>query len=342
MIGLVAAGAVERLLDRQHLGIVGGALDELHHRAERLVGVVDQDVLVADQVEHVGGGGKRGGHTGHQGLVLQIAEPLEPVQRHEAGEVDRAGHPVDVAVLEVEGRNQHLDKALVRRLGDLQPHRVAPHPLAEVLLDGLEQVLASSSSIVRSLLRVTRKTVWPSTRKPPNSRPQVGRDHVLQQHEPEPVRRRAGQRHHPVEHRGDLDHGEQLLQLAGLLALDQEREVQALVVQVRERVPGVDRQRGQDRIDLVLKYRSRKARSVGLSSSSRTHSMPLSRSSGDQLLVQQLILVRRRAGAPAARSGRAVRPAPGRRRGSPGARGRRRAAPAARRRGPRRTRRGWS
>ena len=135
-----AAGAVERLLDRQHLGVLGGPLDEVHHRAERLEGMVDQDVLGADQVEHVGGGGKRRRHDRHQGLVLQIAEPLHPGERHEPGDVHRPGHPVHVAGLEIEGRNQHLDKALVRRLGDLQPHRVSPHPLAQVLLDGLEQV----------------------------------------------------------------------------------------------------------------------------------------------------------------------------------------------------------
>ena len=50
----VAGRAVERLLDRQDVGIVGGLGDEpLDRRRERLVRVVDQDVAGADGREHV-------------------------------------------------------------------------------------------------------------------------------------------------------------------------------------------------------------------------------------------------------------------------------------------------
>ena len=50
---VVVGGPVERLLDRQDLRVVGRLLDELDDRAERLVGVVDQDVLLADGGEDV-------------------------------------------------------------------------------------------------------------------------------------------------------------------------------------------------------------------------------------------------------------------------------------------------
>ena len=50
---VVVGGAVERLLDRQDLGVFRRLLDELDDRAERLVGVVDQDVLLADGGEDV-------------------------------------------------------------------------------------------------------------------------------------------------------------------------------------------------------------------------------------------------------------------------------------------------
>src|SRR5258708_680307 len=56
--------AVERLLDRQDLRVLGGLLDELDHRAERLVGVVDQDVLLADRREDVGPVRQESGHLG--------------------------------------------------------------------------------------------------------------------------------------------------------------------------------------------------------------------------------------------------------------------------------------
>ena len=48
----VAAGAVERLLDGQHVRVGGGLLDEaLHAGGERVVRVVDQDVAVAQAGE---------------------------------------------------------------------------------------------------------------------------------------------------------------------------------------------------------------------------------------------------------------------------------------------------
>ena len=50
---VVVGGPVERLLDRQHLRVLGRLLDELDDRAERLVGVVDQDVVLADRAEDV-------------------------------------------------------------------------------------------------------------------------------------------------------------------------------------------------------------------------------------------------------------------------------------------------
>ena len=45
----VARGAVERLLDRQHVRVGGGLLDEpLHRGGERVVGVVQQYVVRAE------------------------------------------------------------------------------------------------------------------------------------------------------------------------------------------------------------------------------------------------------------------------------------------------------
>ena len=50
----VAGGAVERLLDRQHVRVGGGLLDEpLHRRRERVVRVVQQHVVAPRGLEHV-------------------------------------------------------------------------------------------------------------------------------------------------------------------------------------------------------------------------------------------------------------------------------------------------
>ena len=55
MIGLSADGAVERLLDREHVRVARGLLDErLDRGRERVVRVVHEDVAVAQDPEEVG------------------------------------------------------------------------------------------------------------------------------------------------------------------------------------------------------------------------------------------------------------------------------------------------
>ena len=71
--GRVAAGAVERLLDREHVGIVGGARDELDDAVERLVRVVEEHVLLAQHGEDVVGLAQRRHGVRHERLVAQRA-----------------------------------------------------------------------------------------------------------------------------------------------------------------------------------------------------------------------------------------------------------------------------
>ena len=52
-IGDVRRGAVERLLDGDDVGIARRLLQELHHHVEQFVGVVDDEVLLADGREAV-------------------------------------------------------------------------------------------------------------------------------------------------------------------------------------------------------------------------------------------------------------------------------------------------
>ena len=51
--GRFRRGAVERLLDRDHVRIARRLAQELHHRVEGFVGVVDDDVLLADRRETI-------------------------------------------------------------------------------------------------------------------------------------------------------------------------------------------------------------------------------------------------------------------------------------------------
>ena len=100
-----------------------------------------QDVLATNQVEYIGTRGERGRHYWNQGLVFQGTEALQLVECHEDREVHRTGNPIDVRGLQIEGAHQHLHETLLRGIGDLQPNGITPHPLAQVFLNRLEQIL---------------------------------------------------------------------------------------------------------------------------------------------------------------------------------------------------------
>ena len=50
--GRLAADAVDRLLDREHIGVVHRLAQELHHRLERFERMVQQHVAFAQPLEH--------------------------------------------------------------------------------------------------------------------------------------------------------------------------------------------------------------------------------------------------------------------------------------------------
>ena len=50
----IVAGAVQRLLDREHLRIGGREAHEIHHRREALEGMMQQQIVLADDREQVG------------------------------------------------------------------------------------------------------------------------------------------------------------------------------------------------------------------------------------------------------------------------------------------------
>ena len=96
----VAGGAVQRLLDRQHVRVVRGLLDEpLHGGGERVVRVVQEYVGAADRLEHVDRRGRL--HLGelrvgrrHERRVLQLG-PVEvgDVVQTRSGRAGRAAGP---------------------------------------------------------------------------------------------------------------------------------------------------------------------------------------------------------------------------------------------------------
>ena len=121
---LVAAGAVQRLLDREHGVVARGLLDERLHRVrERVVRVVQQDVAVAHRPEHVAvlAARERRRVLRRERRVLQLG-PAQAVQIPQPVQVERRVDLVHVVRAELElaaQQGQHLGRDV--RV-DLEPY----------------------------------------------------------------------------------------------------------------------------------------------------------------------------------------------------------------------------
>ena len=140
--GGVAADAVERRLDGEHVGVLGGRADEVDHGVERVVGVVQQDVAVADGGEDVGGFGAV--ERRRRGLDERRERELGPVdalQVPQAAQAQRRLDRVDVLFAELEVLLEDAADALGHVVVDRDADDRAEAAAAHELLDGLEQVV---------------------------------------------------------------------------------------------------------------------------------------------------------------------------------------------------------
>ena len=119
-------GAVEGLLDREHVGVARRLLDErLDRGREGVVGEVDEDVAAGDDLEEVGralvGAAEPdlGGRL--EGRVVEVGA-VEAVQRPQAAEVERAVDAVDRLLADLELAHQQVEHLAVHRRVDLQAH----------------------------------------------------------------------------------------------------------------------------------------------------------------------------------------------------------------------------
>ena len=166
----IAAGAIQRLLDGQHALVVGRRLDEIDDVAERLVGMMDQDVAIAD-----------GATTGS--WPARTPAPAAARTADRAGADSRADRGSgtgrsDRAVPDGDRRRSDRDRARSSgtarprrarrpRFAGARPRRAAARRTSSSMV--LSRSSTSSSSISMSLLRVTRKTVSCSISMPGNS-----------------------------------------------------------------------------------------------------------------------------------------------------------------------------
>ena len=152
----VGAGPVDGLLDREHVRVGDGLLDEALDRGrERVVGMVDEDVALADRGEarrrpcRPRRACSRGGVTGECGGSRSSSWPESADDVPEVAEVEQALDLVDLVARRCPSAATSCSRSRGSMLGlDLEPDDLAEAAAAQLLLDRLQQVVGLVGDVV--------------------------------------------------------------------------------------------------------------------------------------------------------------------------------------------------
>ena len=244
------AGAVQRLLDRQHHGVGRGLAQQVHHRGKALERVVQQNVALADGVEQVIGAAKTFGQSGRKHGIFQIGSRHQVIDRRETVQIDRPGHRIPIERSQRELPQQECDHFLRTIRRGLQPHRRAVAAMGQLTFERAAQVV--HFLVIDEQVAVARQSELVTTEHL-HAREQPG-DECLddggQGHQPL-VAARRGQRQDARQRSRRLHDGHVAVATEGVLAGKLDDEIQALVLYARKRPRRVEPQRAQYRFHLV-------------------------------------------------------------------------------------------
>ena len=148
------ARPIQRLFDRQDIGIVGRLRDQRHHRVVRLVGMVEQDVAVIEDRKQIG---MFAGDDVDR-LMRRIAQLLEAGQldeSHQHAQVDRSLHRIHGLRGHIELSTQGVDQLLRGRGFHFEADDVAAAPAAKLALDQLQ--VRPATLVVELHFRIARQ-----------------------------------------------------------------------------------------------------------------------------------------------------------------------------------------
>ena len=124
--GRVAADAVQRLLDGQHLRVTGRAAHKPHHRVKALVGMVQENVPFADVGENIVLIHQRGHRLGGIPGRFEMVKSPQPVHLHQEGQIQGAVNVENVLAVDGQLFFQDLQQAFIHARLDFQTDRLAP------------------------------------------------------------------------------------------------------------------------------------------------------------------------------------------------------------------------
>ncbi len=249
----ILAGAVQGLLDRQHVRVDRGLLDHVQHGGERIEGMVQQHVPARDDLEDAIAVAQ---DARAQRGVFQFRPLDHVVQLDHAVEVDRAIDAIDRVLGQAEVLQQGAHDVARAVLCDLQPDRRAVAAVDQFVAQRQGQVLdfflvhhqfgiAGHAELVRALDFHAREHFIDE-----------GRQHRGQEHEglraAEFLRQLDDARQRPRR-----PHDRQMPGATERVgALEHHHDVQRLVEDLRERMRGIQAKRRQHRHDLVAEVRT--------------------------------------------------------------------------------------
>ena len=248
----VGAGTVDGHLDRHHLRVGRRLLEQFDDRGEALVGMMQQDVAGGDRGKDVVPLLQRLGQAGAEGTELEVVA-LHPVgYLHQAHQIDRAGDAVEVGVVQVELRQQELGHRVRAVVGDLEAHAVAKVALREFALDLGAQVL--DFFLVDEEVAVARHAEL-VTAEHGHSGKQFADEGVQYRREEDEavlaIAQALRQADDARQHARSLHDRRPRAAPEGVLALEFDGEVEALVEHAREGVRRVEADRRQHRHDFA-------------------------------------------------------------------------------------------
>src|SRR5437868_679545 len=138
--GRIAARSVKRNLDREHLRIGGGALDKADNGIETFVGMMQQNILFAHDLENVGL--RRQGRIGCglKGPVFQFRESIVRHQWHEMRHREGAIELVEVCLLQIEKGEEQIAEIVWTIRFYFETDGIAATGASQFLFDCAQQV----------------------------------------------------------------------------------------------------------------------------------------------------------------------------------------------------------
>ena len=241
----IRAGAVERLLDRQHMRILRRLRQKIHDRLEAVIRMVQQDVALPNVEKQVRLGIQRNHRARREALVAKVWTVQLKRQWHETREVERTINAEYIFLLKVENLKQPAQHMLGTILFDLEPHGRTALDFAKLLFNRVQQIAGLFLIHIKVAITSHTEKVRPLHLHPTEERLHMSLDDVSQKNIVVAIHLRR-KWHQPRKDARRLHDGDVRAQV---IAFQLHNHIQALVQELRERMRGIHRQRSQNRIN---------------------------------------------------------------------------------------------